>query len=59
MLVKAVNLTFPDPAAPLSLTTDASKYAVGAQLDQFVDGHWRPLGLWSKGLNPAQQLYTT
>ena len=59
LLIKAVNLTFPDPSAPLALTTDASKFAVGAQLDQFVDGHWRPLGLWSKALNPSQRLYTT
>ena len=58
MLVRAVNLTFPDPSMLLARTTDASKNAVGAQLDQFVDSHWRPLGLWSKALNPAQRLYT-
>ena len=59
MLQKAVTLNNPDPAAPLAITTDASKIAAGATLDQFVDGSWRPLGMWSKMFNPAQQKYST
>ena len=59
MLEKAITLNFPDPSAPLALTTDASKLALGATLDQFVDGAWRPLGMWSKALKPQQQNYTT
>ena len=59
LLQQAVTLNFPDPSAPLALTTDASKIALGATLDQFVNGAWRPLGMWSKMLKPQQQLYST
>ena len=59
MLTKAVTLNFPDPNAPLALSTDASKFCLGASLDQYVDGQWKPLGLWSKTLRPEQQNYTT
>ena len=59
LLQRAVTLNFPDPSAPLALTTDASKVALGATLDQFVDGAWRPLGMWSKMLKPQQQTYST
>ena len=52
LLVNAVNLTYPVPSAPLALTTDASQTCLGAALDQYVDGSWRPLGLWSKMLQP-------
>ena len=59
LIQKAITLNFPDPSAPLALTTDASKVAMGATLDQFVQGSWRPLGMWSKMFNPAQQSYST
>ena len=58
MLINAINLIFPDNSVPPpTLTTDASIFAAGAQLDQFLDGHWRPQGLWSKAFNPSQKLY--
>ena len=59
LLVNAVNLNFPVPSAPLALTTDASQTCLGAALDQYVDGSWKPLGLRSKMLKPSQQSYTT
>ena len=59
LLVKACQLTLPDPAAPLAITTDASKYAVGAVLEQFSDGAWRPLGFWSRHLKPDKMCWTT
>ena len=59
LLSKAITLNYPIPGAPLALSTDASQSCLGASLDQFVDGHWRPLGLWSKSLSPAQQRYST
>ena len=59
LLQNAVTLNFPDPSAPLALTTDASKIALGATLDQFIGGAWRPLGMWSKMLKPQQQNYST
>ena len=59
LLTKAVTLNFPDPTAPLALSTDASKFHLGASLDQYVNGHWVPLGFWSKSLKPEQQKYST
>ena len=56
---KAVTLNYPRPNAPLAITTDASKVALGATLDQWVDGSWQPLGMWSKALKKPQQGYTT
>ena len=59
LLIKATTLEFPVPSAPLALSTDASKTCLGASLDQWVNGQWRCLGLWSKTLKPAQQRYST
>ena len=59
LLVKAITLEYPVPSAPLTLSTDASKTCLGASLDQWVNGQWRCLGLWSKTLKPAQQRYST
>ena len=59
LLQKAIVLEFPIPSAPLALSTDASKFCLGASLEQYVDGQWRCLGLWSKSLNPSQQRYST
>ena len=59
LLRRAVTLNYPNPQAPISLSTDASKFALGASLDQLIDGVWRPLGFWSKALKPTQQNYST
>ena len=59
LLLNAVRLNFPDPAAPLALTCDASLVAMGATLEQFVNGCWRPLGMWSKSLPPDKQRWTS
>ena len=59
LLTKAVTLNHPVPSAPLALSTDASKTHLGATLDQWVDGAWKPSGFWSKALQPQQQRYTT
>ena len=59
LLQKAITLNFPQPNAPLAITTDASKVALGATLDQWVQGSWRPLGMWSKALKGPQQGYST
>ena len=59
LLQKAITLNFPQPNAPLAITTDASKIALGATLDQWVQGSWRPLGMWSKALKGPQQGYST
>ncbi|KAK4467588.1 hypothetical protein MN116_000252 [Schistosoma mekongi] len=45
--------------APLALSTDASSIAVGAVLQQRVDGQWQPLSFFSKRLNDTQTRYST
>ena len=52
MLMNACKLEHPDPNLPLSLTTDASDKGVGAALEHYRDGLWRPLGFWSRHLKP-------
>nr|WP_239110335.1 reverse transcriptase family protein [Streptococcus dysgalactiae] len=52
-------LAHPDPSAPISLWTDASDSAVGAVLQQLVDGTWHPLAFFSKRLQPAESRYST
>lgn len=60
-LLGATALAFPDPAAEIRLTTDASDFAVGAVLEQRRpgDSEWRPLGFMSKRLNKAQESWAT
>ena len=38
LLERAVTLNYPDPNAPLAISTDASKDSLGASLDQWVNG---------------------
>lgn len=46
-LAGATMLAHPVPGASVSLTTDASDYAVGAVLEQQVEGVWQPLAFFS------------
>jgi hypothetical protein len=45
MLASATLLVHPTLEAPTALVTDASEIAVGAVLQQHVDGQWCPLAL--------------
>lgn len=47
-----------DPSTRLILTTDASNCAVGAVLQQVVDGELQPLSFYSQKLSPAQSNYS-
>lgn len=58
-LASATLLTFPIPGAPLLLTTDASDVAIGAVLEQVVEGLPRPLGFFSRKLLRAERQYST
>ena len=58
-LSDATSLTFPAPNAPLQLTTDASDTALGAVLEQVIQGKPRPLGFFSRKLSPAEKNYST
>ena len=52
-------LSHPTPDAPTSIMTDASDVAVGAVLQQWVNGQWCPLAFFSKALKPAETRYST
>ncbi|GFO48569.1 Pol polyprotein [Plakobranchus ocellatus] len=58
-LAEATMLSNPKPNAQISLTTDASEDAVGAVLEQCVQGVWQPLAFFSKRLRSPEQKYST
>lgn len=58
-LANATLLVHPLPDAPTRLLTDASDTAVGAVLQQQLDGVWKPLGFYSQKLKPAETRYST
>ncbi|UYV64474.1 hypothetical protein LAZ67_3000868, partial [Cordylochernes scorpioides] len=58
-LSKAALLTFPDPECPLALFTDASDRAMGAVLQHFIDGAWKPIAFFSKKLSESLTKYST
>ncbi|CAL1568882.1 unnamed protein product [Knipowitschia caucasica] len=57
-LAEAALLTHPDPTAPVALTTDASDCAVGAVVEQWSDGAWRPLAFFSRRLRESERRYS-
>ncbi|KAK3778131.1 hypothetical protein RRG08_052278 [Elysia crispata] len=58
-LSEATMLSYPEPEAHISLTSDASEQAVGAVLEQYVQGVWQPLAFFSKRLRPPEKKYST
>ena len=57
-LSNATLLNYMAPNSQLTLTVDASDFAVGAALHQIIDGVAQPLGFYSKQLTSAQQAYS-
>ena len=57
-LAKATMLTHPQADAPTAITVDASGVAVGAALEQLVNGSWQPLAFFSRQLRPAEKKYS-
>ena len=51
-------LVHPCHEAPTSLTVDASDVAVGAVLEQLIDGVWKPLAFFSRQLHPPERKYS-
>ena len=49
----------PKPDAPINIMTDASDVAIGAVLQQYLDGQWCPLSYFSRKLSPTEQRYST
>lgn len=58
-LANATLLVHFKPNAPLSITTDASDVAIGASLEQYQDGEWKPLAFFKRKLSPAEKKYST
>lgn len=58
-LANAALLTFPQPDCPLCLHTDASDWAIGAVLQQYEAGNWKPIAFYSKKMNDTQKAYST
>jgi len=58
-LANASLLSYPTANAPTSLMTNASDKAVGAVLQQHIDGHWRPISFFSQKMTPTEQCYST
>ena len=57
-LAQATMLCHPQPAAKISLTTDASDVAVGVVLQQHVGEVWQPLAFFSKQVRPPEVKYS-
>ena len=52
-------LALPKPDLPYSVDTDASAYGLGCALFQtHSDGSRKPIGFWSRSLNPAEKNYS-
>jgi hypothetical protein len=57
-IANIASLSHHHPSAPLSVTVDASDLAVGAVLQQQLNGNWCPLAFFSKRLQPAESRYS-
>ena len=58
-VANATILSHPKPEALTCIMTDASNTAVGAVLQQYIDGQWRPISYFSKKLRPPETRYST
>ena len=58
-LANASLLSYPKNNAPTCLMMDASDTAVGAVLQQYVDGTRRPISFFSRKMTPAETHYST
>lgn len=58
-LANASLLAYPTPEAPTCLMTDASETAVGAVLQQHINGAWHPISFFSRKMTPAETRYST
>eukprot|EP00794_Sanderia_malayensis_P005073 gene5073-biopygen4132 len=58
-LTNATLLVHPSPESSYCLMVDASNVAVGGVLQQRINNTWKPLGFFSKRLQPAEVKYST
>lgn len=57
-MAEVITLAHPCVNAETRLITDASDTGMGAALEQSIDGHWKPLGFFSRKFSPTQQRYS-
>ena len=58
-LANATLLVHLQPDTPINVMTDASDIAIGAVLQQYLDGQWCPLAYLSRKLSSTEQRYST
>lgn len=58
-LANAALLVHPHSSFPLSLTVDASNSALGAVVEQYENGIWKPLSFFSRKFTPSETKYST
>ena len=58
-LAEAAILCYPQPGAPLVLTTDASDIAIGAVIETIVSNVPQPLSFYSRTFHKAERNYST
>ena len=58
ILANATLLVHPEHSATLNIMCDASDFAVGGVLQQYIDNVWQPLSFFSKNLAPAETHYS-
>ena len=59
LLIDAPVLSYPDPNHPFILDMDASDFAIGGYLSQYIDGKEKVISYSSFTLTPAQRKYCT
>lgn len=58
-VASAVLLVHPSGDAPTRVVSDASDSGMGASLEQFQNGMWKPLSFFSRSFTPTQKRYST
>lgn len=58
-LANTTLLVHPELNAPTCIKTDASDVAVGAVLQQYIQGQWLPISYFSRALKNAETRYST
>ena len=58
-LASPTLLNHPSATATTCITVDASDWAIGDVLKQFLDGNWKPQAFFSRKLDKAQKSYST
>ena len=58
-LSKKTMLAYRDPSAETAIFSDASSTAIGATLQQNINGVWQPLAFFSRKLSSTERKYST